>query len=151
MTSLEVVSGGLGLTAGGSRWVAVAVILLVVLQLVRLLRSGRGPRPEPGDIWFAEVPFEDGTGSKDRPVLVLSASGRVCTVARCTSQDKGARRDHVRLPDGVPGLARVSWVSLRPQRLRRSALRRRVGQPGRGLVLWFEQVSGSAASDPTTP
>ncbi|WP_225754984.1 hypothetical protein [Actinotalea sp. Marseille-Q4924] len=69
-------------------------------------------------------------------------------MARCTSTDRGARRDHVRMPDGMPGLSRATWVSLRPLRLRRSALRRRAGRPGHGLVTWYEEVSAGAAGGP---
>ena len=84
-------------------------------------------------MWFAEVPFEDGSGSKDRPVLVLSAGGRSCEVARFTSQDKNGRRDHVRVPQGIPGLPKASWLNLRPTSLPRSAFRRRTGRAGRGV------------------
>ena len=116
----EFLSGG----AGDLAWPAVALAGVVLVLLLRTL-GRRAPRPRPGEIWFAFVPFEDGTGSKDRPVLVLSVEGRTCTVARFTSQDKGARRDHLRVPDGVPGLHRASWVNKHPVRVKRSALRRR--------------------------
>ncbi|RYV51426.1 type II toxin-antitoxin system PemK/MazF family toxin [Pengzhenrongella frigida] len=112
-----------------------------VVVLVGLLRR-RGARPRTGEIWFADVPFEEGSGSKDRPVLVLAVDGRTCTVARFTSQDKGARRDHLRVPAGIPGLNRTSWVSVRPMRLRRSAMRRRTGSPGAPLVSWYDRATG---------
>ena len=130
--------------AGDLAWPAVALAGVVLVLLLRTL-GRRAPRPRPGEIWFAFVPFEDGTGSKDRPVLVLSVEGRTCTVARFTSQDKGARRDHLRVPDGVPGLHRASWVNKHPVRVKRSAMRRRAGIPGMSLVAWFE----SAAAAPT--
>lgn len=118
---------------------AVLAVLVLVLVLLRLAR--RRPRPSPGEIWFADVPFEDGTGSKDRPVLVVAVRGRRLTVARFTSQDKSARRDHLRIPDGVPGLARASWVDTRTVLLRRSALRRRSGSPGPALVEWYQRAT----------
>ena len=92
-------------------------------------------------MWFAEVPFEDGSGSKDRPVLVLSASGRSCEVARFTSQNKSGRRDHVVVPYGVPGLPKASWLNLRPTSLPRSAFRRRTGQPGEAFVAWYRDAA----------
>ena len=92
-------------------------------------------------MWFAEVPFEDGSGSKDRPVLVLSGGGRSCEVARFTSQDKIGRRDHVRVPQGVPGLPKASWLNLRPTSLPRSAFRRRTGQPGEAFVAWYRDAA----------
>ncbi|HEY0188398.1 MAG TPA: type II toxin-antitoxin system PemK/MazF family toxin [Cellulomonas sp.] len=103
----------------------------------RTRSRGRRPAPRPGEVWFALVPFEDGTGAKDRPVLVLAIDTRTCTIARLTSQDQDARRDYARVPPGVPGLRRSSWVSLRPQALDRSAFRRRIGDPGAALVAWY--------------
>ncbi|MDM8086105.1 type II toxin-antitoxin system PemK/MazF family toxin [Cellulomonas cellasea] len=127
-----------------------AVVGLVVIAgailagLRRWLRPG--PRPRPGEVWFADVPFEDRPGSKDRPVLVLAVAGRTCTVAAFTSQDRSARRDHVRLPSGVPGMGKASWIRLRPILLRRSALRRRISDPGPALVVWYDSVAQPAAT-----
>ncbi|MBO3086241.1 hypothetical protein [Cellulomonas fengjieae] len=130
-------------------WLTVGVIV-TVLVLGRLLRR-RTPRPrrtapratvpQPGEVWFAEVPFQDGTGSKDRPVLVLSVGVRGCEVARFTSQDKGARHDHVRAPQGVPGLPKASWLDLRPTTLPRAAFRRRTGEPGDAFVVWYRRAA----------
>lgn len=123
-------------------WVTVGAIAALLL-LVRLLgrRRPRAGAPRAGEVWFAEVPFEDGTGSKDRPVLVLSATGRSYEVARFTSQDKFGRRDHVRVPQGIPGLPRASWLDLRPTRLPRSAFRRRTGAPGGAFVGWYRDAA----------
>ncbi|HWS58178.1 MAG TPA: type II toxin-antitoxin system PemK/MazF family toxin [Actinotalea sp.] len=130
------------LLGGDARWIAVALAGVVALSVVRALVRRSRRRPRPGEIWFAFVPFEDGTGGKDRPVLVLSVEGRTCTVARFTSTDRSARRDYRRVPDGVPGLRRTSWVSLHPVRLRRRTMRRRAGAPGLPLVEWFEDAAG---------
>ncbi|MCI4064652.1 type II toxin-antitoxin system PemK/MazF family toxin [Micromonospora sp. R77] len=54
--------------------------------------------PQPGEIWWADVPYADGTGSKVRPCLVLRADGRGADVLKITSQDKSDRDDHVRIP-----------------------------------------------------
>lgn len=117
-------------------WWAVAGVVVV-----GLLWSARRPRPRVGEVWFAEVPFEDGSGSKDRPVLVLGVEGRSCTVARFTSQNRDARRDHARTPVGVTGLPKASWINLRPLTLRRSAFRRRTGKPGKAFVAWYDEAS----------
>jgi len=124
--------------------VAVAVVIVLVLGRRSRARPRRRPRVRPqtrtpavGELWFAWVPFEDRPGGKDRPVLVLGVGHPACTVARLTSQDKSARRDHVRIPDGMPGLTRPSWVSLRPVQVQRSDLRRRLGDPGEALVAWY--------------
>ncbi|MEU4790995.1 type II toxin-antitoxin system PemK/MazF family toxin [Micromonospora tulbaghiae] len=80
-------------------------------------RSGGGPRggrtaapprprgartdrdePRPGEIWWADVPYADGTGSKVRPCLVLRVDGRDAEVLKITSQDKSDRDDHLPIP-----------------------------------------------------
>jgi hypothetical protein len=53
--------------------------------------------PRPGEIWWADVPYEDGTGSKVRPCLVLRSDRRGVDVLKITSQDKSDRDDHVRI------------------------------------------------------
>ena len=135
--------------AGDLPWpVLVAVVVVVVLVLGRRPRSRTRQRPTVltppkapavGELWFAWVPFEDRLGGKDRPVLVLAIGRPTCTVARFTSQDRDARRDHARIPDGMPGLTRPSWVSLRPVQVQRSDFRRRIGDPGEALVRWYHE------------
>ncbi|WP_188078927.1 hypothetical protein [Actinotalea subterranea] len=132
--------------AGTGQLIAVAAVCVLVLALVRARgRRGRA-RPAPGEVWFAEVPFEDGTGSKDRPVLVLAVRGGRCSVARFTSQDRSARGDHRRVPGVVPGLQRSSWANLRPITLRRRAFRRRVAPPDAALVAWYEREADRLAA-----
>ncbi|MFC0028512.1 type II toxin-antitoxin system PemK/MazF family toxin [Micromonospora chaiyaphumensis] len=58
--------------------------------------SAEGPRP--GEIWWADVPYADGTGSKVRPCLVLRVDGRDADVLKITSQDKSHRDDHLPIP-----------------------------------------------------
>ncbi|WBB72417.1 type II toxin-antitoxin system PemK/MazF family toxin [Micromonospora sp. WMMD1128] len=60
-------------------------------------RPGRDV-PRPGEIWWADVPYADGTGSKVRPCLVLRVDGRDAEVLKITSQDKSDRDDHVSIP-----------------------------------------------------
>ncbi|KAB1134735.1 type II toxin-antitoxin system PemK/MazF family toxin [Micromonospora sp. DT46] len=54
--------------------------------------------PRPGEIWWADVPYADGTGSKVRPCLVLRTDDGGADVLKITSQDKSARDDHIRIP-----------------------------------------------------
>ncbi|WP_407345295.1 type II toxin-antitoxin system PemK/MazF family toxin [Pengzhenrongella phosphoraccumulans] len=91
----------LGGIAGRVPWPLLLVAAVAFFLLVGAIRRRAG-RPRTGEIWFAQVPFRDGTGSKDRPVLVLSVDGRACTVAQFTSQDRDARRDYLRVPDASP-------------------------------------------------
>nr|WP_254552925.1 type II toxin-antitoxin system PemK/MazF family toxin [Kitasatospora sp. MMS16-BH015] len=96
------------------------------------LRRRRTPPggPAAGEIWWAEVPFEDGPGAKDRPCLVLGVRGRTATVAKITSKHHAERPGVLRLPAGSVGdrEGRTSW--LETEELRRVPLghfRRRVG------------------------
>ncbi|MET7469291.1 type II toxin-antitoxin system PemK/MazF family toxin [Micromonospora sp. NPDC005257] len=60
-------------------------------------RTGRD-EPRPGEIWWADVPYADGTGSKVRPCLVLRVDGQDAEVLKITSQDKSDRDDHLPIP-----------------------------------------------------
>ncbi|WP_371481329.1 type II toxin-antitoxin system PemK/MazF family toxin [Kitasatospora sp. NBC_00315] len=89
-----------------------------------------GRRPAAREIWWAEVPFEDGPGAKDRPCLVLRVSGRTATVAKITSKHHTERPGVLALPPGTVGdtRGRTSWLEtdeLRDVPLR--DFRRRVG------------------------
>ncbi|MGB2567482.1 type II toxin-antitoxin system PemK/MazF family toxin [Micromonospora citrea] len=70
--------------------------------------------PRPGEIWWADVPYADGSGSKVRPCLVLRADDRGAEVLKITSQDKSGRDDHVRIPTGDwdPDADHDSWLDL---------------------------------------
>jgi len=50
-------------------------------------RGGRS-LPRVGDYWMADVPFRDGSGSKDRPCLVVGLTGTAFTVLYVTSRDR---------------------------------------------------------------
>ncbi|MEV6551565.1 type II toxin-antitoxin system PemK/MazF family toxin [Streptomyces sp. NPDC051597] len=63
-------------------------------------------RPRPGEIWWAEVPYEDGPGSKDRPCLVLSVRGDRVLVAKITSKFHEERAGVIPLAPGAVGDAR---------------------------------------------
>ncbi|WP_214412707.1 type II toxin-antitoxin system PemK/MazF family toxin [Sphaerisporangium fuscum] len=55
-------------------------------------------RPAPGQIWWADVPYSDGSGSKVRPCLVVRTHPRGAEVLKITSQDKSQRDDHFPIP-----------------------------------------------------
>ncbi|MBD2832156.1 type II toxin-antitoxin system PemK/MazF family toxin [[Kitasatospora] papulosa] len=138
-------------------WVALAVVVL--LALVATVsdargRGGRGPRrpggrtrppgraperkrgrphgePRPGEIWWADVPFEDGPGSKDRPCLVLSVRGGTAVVVKITSKHHEERPGVIALPAGSVGDARGRRSYLETDELRDVALsgfRRKAGE-----------------------
>ncbi|MQS12415.1 type II toxin-antitoxin system PemK/MazF family toxin [Streptomyces kaniharaensis] len=102
-----------------------------------------GPGPAPREIWWAEVPFEDGPGSKDRPCLVLRVHGRTATVAKITSKHHADRPGVLPLPPGSVGdrQGRTSW--LETDELRQvplSAFRRRAGTVDRQVWARTQQV-----------
>ncbi|MFF2042220.1 type II toxin-antitoxin system PemK/MazF family toxin [Kitasatospora sp. NPDC058170] len=121
---------------------AVAVLAAVVSALVRRARrttapapaptrpARRGRGPAPQEIWWAEVPFEDGPGSKDRPCLVLRVNARTATVAKITSKHHADRPGVLPLPPGSVGdrTGRTSWLETDELReVPLSAFRRRAG------------------------
>ncbi|MFJ1677755.1 type II toxin-antitoxin system PemK/MazF family toxin [Streptomyces sp. NPDC088251] len=95
---------------------------------------GREPgperRPRPGEIWWAEVPYEDGPGAKDRPCLVLSVRGGSALVVKITSKHHEERPGVIALPAGTVGDVRGRASFLETDELREVAVRgfrRRVG------------------------
>ncbi|MFG3055021.1 type II toxin-antitoxin system PemK/MazF family toxin [Kitasatospora sp. NPDC048239] len=126
---------------------AVAVLAAVVAALVRRARRAaapapartrpaptrparRGQGPAPQEIWWAEVPFEDGPGSKDRPCLVLRVNARTATVVKITSKHHADRPGVLPLPPGSVGdrTGRTSWLETDELReVPLSAFRRRAG------------------------
>jgi hypothetical protein len=86
--------------------------------------------PRPGEIWWADVPYEEGSGSKLRPCLVLRTRRGSADVLKITSQDKSDRSDHVRLPTRRwdPHAARDSYLDVaEPIRVKAVAFARRAG------------------------
>ncbi|GAA2479324.1 type II toxin-antitoxin system PemK/MazF family toxin [Streptomyces gobitricini] len=94
-------------------------------------------RPLPGEIWWAEVPYEDGPGSKDRPCLVLAVRGDTVRVAKITSRYRDERPGVIALRPGAVGDARGRPSFLETDELRDVPLRhfrRRASQVD--PVLW---------------
>ncbi|NUV89222.1 type II toxin-antitoxin system PemK/MazF family toxin [Streptomyces sp. KAI-26] len=110
---------------------------------------GDGRTPRAGEVWWADVPYEDGPGSKDRPCLVLSVRGRgrgaTALVAKITSKDHGERPGVIPLPAGAVGDQRGRRSFLETDELREvrvGAFRRRVGVVDPGV---WERVRGLGA------
>ena len=134
-----------------SWWLALAAVVLLALvatlvdgwgrgrryagrRLRPLGRAGTRPakaaRPAPGDIWWADVPYEDRADAKDRPCLVLAVRGNRATVAKITSKYHDERAGVIPLPPGAVGDARGRPSFLETDELREVPVgdfRRRVG------------------------
>lgn len=135
-----------------SWWLALAAVVL--LALVAMLVDGWGrrgrrpssgsgraperpwqsearPGPQPTEIWWAEVPYEDGPAAKDRPCLVLAVRGGRAMVAKITTRRRnGERAGVIPLPPGSVGDAQGRTSFLETDELREIPLwdfRRRVG------------------------
>ncbi|MGI5468975.1 type II toxin-antitoxin system PemK/MazF family toxin [Streptomyces sp. CA-132043] len=92
--------------------------------------KGRGGLPEPGEIWWAMVPFEDSAAQKDRPCLVLAVRGGSALVAKITTRYHAERPGVIALPPGTVGDARNRASYLETDELREVAVtgfRRRAG------------------------
>ncbi|MFJ2603493.1 type II toxin-antitoxin system PemK/MazF family toxin [Streptomyces sp. NPDC091279] len=129
-----------------SWWLAFAAVVLLALVAALVDGWGRGAArrrgpgsgragaaggPRPAEIWWANVPFEEGPGAKDRPCLVLAVRGRRVTVAKITSRYHGERAGVLALPAGAVGDARGRASYLETGELRQVPLRefrRRVGE-----------------------
>ncbi|WP_372351526.1 type II toxin-antitoxin system PemK/MazF family toxin [Streptomyces sp. KL116D] len=127
-----------------SWWLALAAVVLLALVAALVDGWGRGSRqrvrhaprgrvaggPQPTEIWWALVPFEDGPGGKDRPCLVLSLRGDTALVAKITSRYHDERPGVIPLPPGSVGDAQGRASFLETDELREVPLgdfRRRAG------------------------
>ncbi|MGW1910630.1 type II toxin-antitoxin system PemK/MazF family toxin [Streptomyces sp. NPDC002076] len=132
-----------------SWWLALAAVVLLALVATLIdgwgrgrryagrrlgslgrMRPGQAARPVPGDIWWADVPYEDRADAKDRPCLVLAVRGNRATVAKITSKYHDERAGVIPLPPGAVGDARGRPSFLETDELREVPVgdfRRRVG------------------------
>ncbi|MHB9861415.1 type II toxin-antitoxin system PemK/MazF family toxin [Streptomyces sp. YIM S03343] len=132
-----------------SWWLALAAVVLLALVATLVDGWGRGQRPggrrtrppgrlgqgaadrpRPAEIWWANVPYEDRPGAKDRPCLVLSVQGNRVLVAKITSRGAEERTGVIPMPPGSVGDARGRASFLQTGELRQVPVRefrRRVG------------------------
>lgn len=89
-----------------------------------------GRKAAPGEIWWADVPYEDGPGSKVRPCLIVKYRWNGYDVLKITSQDQSRRRDHVQIPTRTwdRNATKDSFLDLTdPIRVRTGAVDNRAG------------------------
>ncbi|MGW0821478.1 type II toxin-antitoxin system PemK/MazF family toxin [Streptomyces sp. NPDC002845] len=130
-----------------SWWPALAAVV-VLLAVIAVLVDGWGrqggvrtarrpvargvprPRPQPAEIWWARVPYEDGPRGKDRPCLVLAVRGDQAKVAKITSRYRDEQAGVIPLPPGAVGDTHGRPSFLETDELRQVPVwgfRRRVG------------------------
>ncbi len=86
------------------------------------------PRVAVGEVWWAQVPFEEKSGSKDRPTLVVATGKRKATVLMFTSADKRGRPGFVPVDPRIWRSPRTSYLRLDRQiTLPLTSMRRREG------------------------
>jgi mRNA-degrading endonuclease toxin of MazEF toxin-antitoxin module len=69
--------------------------------------------PTPFTYWYALVPYEEGNGAKERPVLVLRLAGAHAEVLKVTSRPKQGRTTWRRIDTSRwvrPGVRDGSWL-----------------------------------------
>lgn len=106
------------------------LVVVLVAVVVALIFFARRNWPRRGEIWWADVPYADGTGSKVRPCLVLRRGLTGIVVLKITSQDKSHRRDHLPIPTRGwdPRARHDSYLNMsEPLTVRRGAFERRAG------------------------
>ncbi|MEU4462905.1 type II toxin-antitoxin system PemK/MazF family toxin [Streptomyces sp. NPDC024017] len=131
-----------------SWWLALAAVVLLALIATLVDGWGRGRRPsarrvrtaapvatkegrpQPAEIWWADVPYEDEARTKDRPCLVLAVRGERATVAKITTRFRDERTGVIPLPPGSVGDTQGRASFLETDELREVPVwgfRRRVG------------------------
>ncbi|MCL2142769.1 MAG: type II toxin-antitoxin system PemK/MazF family toxin [Methanomassiliicoccaceae archaeon] len=81
-------------------------------------------KKEEWSVWTARVEYADGTGMKDRPVIVLNDRIVLCVCLAVTSKQKNIRYGYKLKNTKCAGLIKESWVrfgyiELTPDRFRR--------------------------------
>ncbi|HEX4829871.1 MAG TPA: type II toxin-antitoxin system PemK/MazF family toxin [Trebonia sp.] len=114
------------------------------VRAVKMAYSPRADRaPDPGEIVWTWVPFEENDGrGKDRPVLIVAAERAGTYLAvQLTSKDHDGEGDFVPVGAGAwDGGHRPSWVNLdRVVRVRQGGMRREAAALPREP---FERVAG---------
>jgi mRNA-degrading endonuclease toxin of MazEF toxin-antitoxin module len=107
------------------------LVVVLVAVVVALIFFARRNWPRRGEIWWADVPYADGTGSKVRPCLVVRRGLTGLVVLKITSQDKSQRRDHVPIPtrEWDPRARHDSYLNVgEPLKVSAKAFERRAGR-----------------------
>jgi len=84
-------------------------------------------KKEAWSVWTAHVEYADGTGSKERPVIVLNDRIVLCVCMAVTSKQKNIRYGYKLKNTKVLGLTKESWVRFGYIELTPDRFRRRLG------------------------
>jgi len=94
------------------------------------------PNKEKWSVWMAHIRFEDGTGIKERPVIVLNDRIILCVCMGVTSKTKSWRHGYKLKYWGYAGLSRESWVRFEYLEVKPDKFKRRLG------ILHQEDIAG---------
>jgi hypothetical protein len=76
----------------------IAALLLYFWDSGSDVAAGQGAGPSRGQVWWADVPYEEQVGSKKRPVLVLTADATHVWCLFFTSVDQSRNRNYIPAP-----------------------------------------------------
>lgn len=134
---------------------ALMAVLLALAIFVPSARSAMrwiaglfiGSRPQPGEVWYADFPFEeDASESKDRPCLLLAVEDGQYVTCKITSVDHSDRPGYHPVMPAVTGLPKLSYIRVTPPvMLTRQQLRRCVGEADPVLWAWAAQRNARAS------
>lgn len=85
--------------------------------------------PNPGEIWIAKnLKFDGNTGSKTRPVVVISSEGNKVEYCQCTTKPSLIRERHEILDMKHTGLSEPSFVDMERHHTHSHKLSYKVGR-----------------------
>lgn len=97
--------------------------------------------PHQGEIWLADsLPFDGGTGSKSRPVLIKRREDDRFECYKCTSQPSAFRNRYRIMDPEEAGLDKESYIDYDPVFVQRGQLVYRIGMMSEEDIAGFGRL-----------
>lgn len=97
--------------------------------------------PHQGEIWLADsLPFDGGTGSKSRPVLIKRREDDRFVCYKCTSQPSAFRNRYRIMDLEEAGLDKESYIDYDPVFVQRGQLVYRIGMMSEEDITGFGRL-----------